>query len=87
MAVMSTSNYHKRTGTPYYVAPEVLRREYTQAADIWSIGMYSIEFYFIFLCLMKDLSDETKRPHSNSLRLFLQRALLAVSLFVSSHLP
>ena len=41
----STDKLHTILGTPYYMAPEVLKGEYNEKCDIWSIG--AITYYLI----------------------------------------
>jgi len=52
--------YHRRmNGTPYYIAPEVLRGHYNEACDMWSLGV------IIFIIIFGYPPFHDKRNHKN----------------------
>mmetsp|Transcript_34205 Transcript_34205/g.60150 ORF Transcript_34205/g.60150 Transcript_34205/m.60150 type:complete len:403 (-) Transcript_34205:113-1321(-) len=52
-------------GTPYYIAPEVLRKRYDKSCDLWSAGVIA----YILLCGYPPFNGDTnKQTHKSVLR-------------------
>jgi calcium-dependent protein kinase len=57
--------YEKRmVGTPYYIAPEVLKRNYNEKCDIWSVGV----ILYILLCGYPPFNGKNNRELYNEIQ-------------------
>jgi len=61
-------------GTPAYIAPECLKQRYTEAIDLWALGIVTFEIFFGYVPFQKFSGDavrtikESKRGLSQEIK-------------------
>lgn len=50
-------NIKEKLGTPYYIAPEVLKKKYGSKCDIWSCGVIA----YIVLCGVPPFNGDSEK--------------------------
>jgi len=59
--------YSKRmNGSPYYIAPEVLRGQYNESCDMWSIGVMIFIIVFGFPPFFDPNKNQSRQKHDNA---------------------
>ena len=70
LTIPNTADFHKpgnRTGTPNYLAPEVIRRINTdERVDLFALGVTAYEMFTMHLPWEKGRSEETLKSHMNT---------------------
>lgn len=62
--IKPTEVLRKHVGTPYYIAPEVLQKEYGSKCDLWSIGV----ILFTLMCGFPPFWGDTEREIYSRIR-------------------